>query len=81
MSINYQELDALIIKSMEDSRSNPLYDPYCQEEARRLEQQHGGEDFRYIDLRLQTLRKAGVITYLKRSEAPNQSVLRPRRKS
>lgn len=71
MSVDYQKLDELIIKSIEGSRSSPLNDRSCLEEAKRLEQQHGGEDFRYIDRRLQALRKAGKIAYLKRPDAPN----------
>lgn len=70
MAVDYRKLDALILDFISGSCSSPLYDSHCQEEAKRLEQQHGGEDFRYIDRRLQALRKMGVIVYLKKADAP-----------
>lgn len=71
MSEIYNTLDNLIINSITHSRCSPLNDRACINEAAQLERTHGGEDFRYIDRRLQALRKQGLIQYLSKLKAPN----------
>lgn len=66
----YAQLDALIISAVAQRHDSPLNDRDCIREAAQLEKQYGGEDFRYIDRRLQALRKQKIIQYLGKREAP-----------
>jgi hypothetical protein len=63
----YQELDQRIISSIRAQR-NPLYANTVSEEAARLSEGTGREDFRIVDGRLQALRRAGKIRHLSKAE-------------
>lgn len=70
MTVDYEKLDELIVKSVAGSHGSPLNDAHCRNEAYRLALAHGGEVFRYIDRRIQALRKSGRIIYLVKSDVP-----------
>lgn len=68
----YEELDRLIINSLKNTHI--FFLPYSGKhwkEACRIASETGREDFRVIDGRLQALRKAGKIVYLKKADAPS----------
>lgn len=72
MAVDYRKLDSLIVDVVSNAQyGGPLDDPCCIAESERLAALHGGDDFRYIDRRLQALRKLGVIVYLKKHDAPH----------
>ena len=65
----YKTLDNLIIAGI---NAGPGVDaPGMLNEAKRLAAETGRESFRVIDGRLQALRKAGLIRYASKAEAPN----------
>ena len=70
--MQYAELDKRIIEVISE-RGNPLYHKYVYEEAKRLAEATGRVDFRVIDRRLQALRKAGKILYLKKTKSNGQN--------
>jgi len=63
----YDELDARILAAIE-LRKNPLYASHVSEEAKRLAQATGREDYRVVDGRLQALRRKGRIEHLSKTE-------------
>jgi hypothetical protein len=68
----YEKLDSLIIKAIYENERNPMYKRDVAAEALRIAKATGRDDMRIIDGRLTALRKAGVIRYLKKPEAPEQ---------
>lgn len=75
----YQKLDQRIMEAIR-ARKNPLYFHTVSEEATRLAEATGREDFRIIDGRLQALRKAGKIAHVSQREgwqlrAPDGSIV------
>jgi hypothetical protein len=68
----YEKLDSLIIKAIYEDERNPMYKRDVAAEALRIAKATGRDDMRVIDGRLIALRKAGMIRYLKKSEAPEQ---------
>lgn len=67
----YEELDKRIVDAVA-KRKSPLYDKRVNEEAARIANGTGRDDFRIIDGRLQALRKAGKIRYLTKAESNGQ---------
>lgn len=67
----YEKLDAIIIAAI-DNRKSPIYSESVTVEAGRIAAATGREDFRVIDLRLQALRKAGVIAHRTKAESNGQ---------
>lgn len=67
----YEELDNRIVEAVA-KRKNPLYDKRIREEAARIAECTGRDDFRVIDGRLQALRKAGKIRHLTKAESNGQ---------
>ena len=63
----YDLLDSIILSAISNG-SNPLYENDCSKEALRISENTGRETFRIIDGRLQALRKAGKIKYLKNAD-------------
>lgn len=70
--IDYTKLDAAIVKAIKEGRS-PLYDNAANAQASIISVQTKRESFRVIDVRLQALRKAGVIWYASKSAAPDKT--------
>lgn len=68
----YEELDRRIQSAIERI-ANPIYDSGVCEEAGRLAQGSGREPFRVIDGRLQALRRAGRIKWVRKAEAAKDS--------
>ena len=69
--MQYAELDKRIIKVISE-RGSPLYNKHVNEEAKRLAEATGRDDFRVIDGRIQALRKAGAIRHLTKAESNGQ---------
>lgn len=69
--MNYQKLDALILDAVASSIRSPLYNKLVYEEGKRIAFATGRDDMRVIDGRIQALRKAGKISFLSKSKAPN----------
>lgn len=66
----YETIDGLIIQAIrENDPRGPLYASKVCREADRLSQRTGRDAFRIIDARIQALRKAKKIRYLKKAEA------------
>lgn len=60
----YEQLDALILAACGRISTMPvIHDLDVKREAKRISLLTGREEFRIIDGRLQSLRKAGKITY------------------
>lgn len=64
--MSYENLDTRIMLAIE-ARKHPLYEYHCCQEAMRIQDATGREIFRIIDGRIQSLRKAGRITFEKRT--------------
>ena len=58
----YEALDKAILSAVSNGAS-PLYERKVGQEAKRIAELSGREDFRVIDGRIQALRKAGQIVY------------------
>lgn len=71
MSIDYTELDRLILASVAAGPGSPLSDSDCLDEADLLADKHGGDALRYIARRLMILSDAGVIALLRKEQVPN----------
>ena len=67
----YEELDKRIVEAIAE-RNNPLYCRRINEEAARIANATGRDDFRVIDGRLQALRKAKKIRHLTKAESNGQ---------
>ena len=67
----YEELDKRIVEAVAN-RKNPLYDRRINEEAGRIANATGRDDFRVIDGRLQALRKVGKIRHMTKAESNGQ---------
>jgi len=67
----YEELDKLIIEAI-TRRESPLYNKRINEEAARIANATGRDDFRVIDGRIQVLRKAKKIRHFKKAESNGQ---------
>jgi len=67
----YEELDKRIIEAI-TRRESPLYNKRINEEAARIANATGRDDFRVIDGRLQVMRKAKKIRHLKKAESNGQ---------
>lgn len=67
----YEELDKRIVDAVA-KRKSPNYDKRINEEAARIANRTGRDDYRIIDGRLQALRKAGKIRYLTKAESNGQ---------
>ena len=67
---NYEKLDFLIYKSIKERSKgfSELFDGEVREEAKRLSAQHCPSPerpaFRFVDARLQSLRKRGLIEFV-----------------
>lgn len=70
--MQYSELDRRIIEAIA-RRASPLYDRFVNKEAAKIAIATGREDFRVIDARLQSLRRAQKIRHLTKSESNGQA--------
>lgn len=62
----YQDLDASLISAISSGHSEfhrIMRDPSVKDCVKTLVDQMGGDDFRYVDRRLQAVRKTGRIAY------------------
>lgn len=66
----YDKLDKLIIAAIAKG-THPLYDKRAGVEAAHISDVTGRDNFRVIDGRLQALRKAGRIRFLRKHECPD----------
>ena len=64
----YAKLDAEILRAI-TARRNPLYSAPCATEAKQIAEATGREEFRVIDGRLQSMRKAGRIRHMTKAES------------